>query len=104
MSTRRLMSRSSSAPGGRFSDEHQPPEPAIARRNPYTTVAIISKALSWLIDQGLAQKVSEEDGGTYRALPRFRILVRELSGGELYADVLRLAENDTDIAAQGRAG
>lgn len=75
-----------------------------ARRNPYTTVAIIGKALGWLVDQGLAQKVSDEDGGTYRALPRFRILVRELSGGELYADVLRIAETDTDTAAPGRAG
>jgi hypothetical protein len=75
-----------------------------ARRNSYTTLAIIGKALAWLVDQGLAQKVSDDDGGTYRALPRFRILVRELSGGELYADVLRIAENDTGTAAPERAG
>ena len=75
-----------------------------ARRNSYTTVAIIGKALAWLVDQGLTQKVSDEDGGTYRALPRFRILVRELSGGELYADVLRIAETDPGAAASGRAG
>ena len=77
-----------------------------ARRNSYTTVAIIGKGLGWLVDQGLAQKVSDEDGGTYRALPRFRLLVRELAGGELYADVLALAEadEDPDQAASGRAG
>ena len=76
-----------------------------ARRNSYTTVAIIGKALAWLVEQGLAQKVSDDDGGTYRALPRFRILVRELSGGELYGDVLRIAEMDgRDEAATGRAG
>jgi hypothetical protein len=75
-----------------------------ARRNSYTTVAIVAKALAWLVDQGLTQKVSEEEGGTYRALPRFRILVRELSGGELYADVLRIAETEPDEqAATGRA-
>jgi hypothetical protein len=75
-----------------------------ARRNPYTTVAVITKALGWLVDQGLAQKVSDDDGGTYRALPRFRILVRELSGGELYADVLRIAEDTPGMGAAGRAG
>jgi hypothetical protein len=63
-----------------------------ARRNSYTTVGIIGKGLGWLADQGLAQKVSDEDGGTYRALPRFRVLVRELAGGQLYADVLAMAE------------
>lgn len=76
-----------------------------ARRNSYTTVAIIGKALAWLADNGLAQKVSDENGGTYRALPRFRVLVRELSGGELYSDVLRIGETDDgDAAAPGRAG
>lgn len=76
-----------------------------ARRNSYTTVAIVAKALTWLVDQGLTQKVSEDEGGTYRALPRFRILVRELSGGELYADVLRLDETGRGEApATGRAG
>lgn len=76
-----------------------------ARRNSYTTIAIIGKALAWLVDNGLAQKVSDDDGGTYRALPRFRILVRELSGGELYRDILRIAETDGhDEASAGRAG
>lgn len=76
-----------------------------ARRNSYTTVAIIAKELAWLVDQGLAQKVSEDEGGTFRALPRFRILVRELSGGELYADVLRMAETERDDEREtGRAG
>lgn len=76
-----------------------------ARRNSYTTVAIIGKALAWLADNGLAQKVSDEDGGTYRALPRFRVLVRALSGGELYSNVLRIGEtDDDDSAVPGRAG
>ncbi len=63
------------------------------RSNSYTTTAIIGKALGWLADQGLAQKVTDEDGGSYRALPRFRVLVRALAGSELYADVLALAES-----------
>lgn len=77
------------------------------RQNSHTTTAIIGKALAWLVDQGLAQKVSDGEGGTFRALPRFRILVRELAGGALYADVLALAETDdpaTTTAAEGKAG
>lgn len=61
------------------------------RRSARTTPGIVSRALDWMADQGLADKVSDAEGGTFRARARLRVLVRELAAGELYAEVLRLA-------------
>lgn len=54
------------------------------RRTAYTTAGMIAFALQSLADQGLMQKESDEDGGTWRALDRYRVQVRELAATEAW--------------------
>ncbi|MGH8904449.1 MAG: hypothetical protein ACRDYA_22895 [Egibacteraceae bacterium] len=54
------------------------------RMGPNTTGGMIKYALEHLADGGFAQKISDADGGTYRALNRYRVEVRELAANEAY--------------------
>jgi hypothetical protein len=60
------------------------------RRSSHTTLAIVVRALAWMVDQGLLDKVNEDDGGVYRTRPRLRVLVREVAGTTIYESLLDL--------------
>jgi hypothetical protein len=60
------------------------------RRSSRTTSAIVARALAWMADQGLMDKVGDDDGGTYRSRPRLRVLVQEVAGAAVYEEVVRL--------------
>lgn len=62
------------------------------RRSSRTTGAIVSRALEWMVDQGLLDKRSDDEGGTFIARPRLRLLVREAAGTAVYAELLRLSQ------------
>lgn len=64
------------------------------RRSSRTTGAIVSRALEWMVEQGLLDKRSDDEGGTFIARPRLRLLVREVAGTAIYAELLRFAEPD----------
>lgn len=49
-----------------------------------TTTRMIAYAMESLADHGLFEKESDEDGGTYRALSRYRVQVRELAASEAW--------------------
>jgi len=71
------------------------------RRSARTTAAIVARTLEWMVAQGLLEQKSDEEGGTYQARPRLRLLVRAVAGGDLYAEVVRLGtglagSNDND--------
>jgi len=61
------------------------------RRSPRTTGAIVSRALEWMVDQGLLDKRSDDEGGTFIARPRLRLLVRQVAGTAIYTELVRLA-------------
>lgn len=67
------------------------------RLSSQTTSAVVTRALGWMADQGLLDKVSDEEGGTYRARPRLRLLVREVAADQLYEQVVAL-ERDVETA------
>lgn len=54
------------------------------RRGARTTAGMVAHALESLADQGLLQHESEADGGTYRALDRYRVQVRELAATQAW--------------------
>jgi hypothetical protein len=54
------------------------------RRAPKSTQGIIGHALETLADQGFLRRVSDAEGGTYQALARYRIQVREMAAHEGY--------------------
>jgi len=64
------------------------------RRSSRTTGAIVSRALEWMVDQGLLDRRSDNEGGTFVARPRLRLLVREVAGTAVYTELLRFAERD----------
>lgn len=68
------------------------------RRSYRTTSAIVARALGWMVDQGLMDKVSDDDGGVYRSRPRLRSLVREVAGTAVYEEVLHLTADPGEEA------
>ncbi len=70
------------------------------RRSSQTTAALVSRALGWMADQGLLDKASDDDGGTYRARPRLRMLVREVADEHLYREVLALDASADDVPSE----
>lgn len=66
------------------------------RLSPRTTSAIVSRALGWMVEQGLLEKANDDHGGTYRSRPRLRVLVRELAGSAVYEEVLALSDEVGD--------
>lgn len=54
------------------------------RRATRSTQGIIAHALETLADQGFLRRISDAEAGTYQALARYRIQVRELAAHEGY--------------------
>jgi hypothetical protein len=52
---------------------------ASGRRSTRTTQGIIKQALERLADHGLLRRAGKDGGGTYQALRRYRVQVRELA-------------------------
>ncbi|MPZ87777.1 MAG: hypothetical protein GEU81_06825 [Nitriliruptorales bacterium] len=74
-----------------------------------TTGGMIKHAMERLTDQGLLQRISDAEGGTYRALHRYRVGVRELAATEAYRTLAGAAGDDVPAeagaaAAGGAAG
>lgn len=65
------------------------------RRSSRTTSALVARTLGWMVDQGHLDKASDDGGGTFRTRPRLRLLVREVAGSQVYADVLALTEQSS---------
>lgn len=59
------------------------------RRVASSTIGMVGKALTFLADQGMLVKRSEEDGGTYATTSRYRIQVAE-AGSRMFAELLSL--------------
>jgi hypothetical protein len=53
------------------------------RRASKTTQALIAASLERLAEAGLLRRVNDKGGGTYHALRRYRVQVRELAGHEV---------------------
>lgn len=49
-----------------------------------TTSAMVRFALERLAEQGMLTRTSDAEGGTYQALQRYRVEVRELAAGQAY--------------------
>jgi hypothetical protein len=79
-------------------------ETSDGRAGPSTTGGMIKHAMERLTDQGLMQRVSDADGGTYRALHRYRVGVRELAATEAYRTLAGVTEPATAGAATGPPG
>jgi hypothetical protein len=54
-----------------------------------STIGIVSKTLTFLADQGLLHKQSDERGGTFRTTPRYRAQIRE-AGVVMFGELLTL--------------
>jgi hypothetical protein len=74
------------------------------RRSPRTTTALVARALEWMVEQGLLDQVNDDEGGTYRARPRLRVLVREAAATAVYETVVRLAAGSDDTDRTGDTG
>ena len=61
-----------------------------ARRLSGSTTGIIGKAVSFLVDSGFLQKISDDSGGTYRTTARYQLQVRELAASAAMAELLEL--------------
>ena len=66
------------------------------RAHQSSTLQFASKALGWLDGQGCMRRVSDDRGGTYQATDRYRILVRDFAGSDLYAELS--ARNEKMVA------
>jgi len=60
---------------------------ADGRSHPRTTRRWVEVAFEWLVEHGLAQRVSDAGGGTYRLTRRHRTLVREVTSQRLIAAI-----------------
>ncbi|RAG83087.1 hypothetical protein DN069_24280 [Streptacidiphilus pinicola] len=61
-----------------------------ARRLAGSTIGIVGKAVSFLVDSGFLQKTSDDSGGTYRTTARYQLQVRDMAGGAAMAELLAL--------------
>jgi hypothetical protein len=69
-----------------------------------TTGGMIKHAMERLTEQGLMQKISDAEGGTYRALHRYRVGIRELAATEAYRTLAGATVAAAAGAASGPAG
>jgi hypothetical protein len=60
-----------------------------------TTQQAISRALGWLVDQGMMTRVSDDDAGTFRSTERYRIQVKHLAAHNAWVE-LRCTMDDRD--------
>jgi hypothetical protein len=68
-----------------------------------TTVGIVKYACERLVTAGMATRVSDRDGGTYRLLSRYRIGVRELAATRTYHVLMQALSDDRAAAADADA-
>jgi hypothetical protein len=61
-----------------------------ARRLAGSTIGIVGKAVSFLVDSGFLQKTSDDSGGTYRTTTRYQLQVRDMAGSAAMAELLAL--------------
>jgi hypothetical protein len=61
-----------------------------ARRLAGSTIGIVGKAVSFLVDSGFLQKTSDDSGGTYRTTARYQLQVRDMAGSAAMAELLAL--------------
>ncbi|AXI81120.1 hypothetical protein [Peterkaempfera bronchialis] len=61
-----------------------------ARRLSGSTIGIVGKAVSFLVESGFLQKASDDSGGTYRTTARYQLQVRDLAGSAAMAELLDL--------------
>ncbi|MEY9845891.1 hypothetical protein ABH940_002974 [Streptacidiphilus sp. BW17] len=61
-----------------------------ARRLAGSTIGIVGKAVSFLVDSGFLQKTSDDSGGTYRTTARYQLQVRDLAGSAAMEELLAL--------------
>jgi hypothetical protein len=59
------------------------------RRVASSTIGMVAKALTFLADQGMLTRRSDDDGGTYATTSRFRVQVAE-AGSRMFAELLAL--------------
>ncbi|MGQ7311092.1 hypothetical protein ACUOFU_05240 [Microbacterium arabinogalactanolyticum] len=59
------------------------------RRVYSSTIGMVSKALTFLADQGMLTRRSDDDGGTYATTSRYRVQVGE-AGRRMFAELLSL--------------
>lgn len=75
-------------------------ETADGRAGVSTTTAMVRYAMERLSEQGMLMRTSDAEGGTYRALQRYRVEVRELAATQAY----RLLAAASAPAAAGTGG
>ncbi|MEZ0066471.1 hypothetical protein ABIA32_002481 [Streptacidiphilus sp. MAP12-20] len=61
-----------------------------ARRLAGSTIGIVGKAVSFLVDSGFLQKTSDDAGGTFRTTARYQLQVRDLAGSAAMGELLAL--------------
>ncbi|MEY9872411.1 hypothetical protein ABH931_001887 [Streptacidiphilus sp. MAP12-33] len=61
-----------------------------ARRLAGSTIGIVGRAVSFLVDSGFLQKTSDDSGGTYRTTARYQLQVRDMAGSAAMAELLAL--------------
>lgn len=61
-----------------------------ARRLSGSTIGIVGKAVSFLVDSGFLQKTADDGGGTYRTTARYQLQVRDMAGSAAMAELLEL--------------
>jgi hypothetical protein len=59
------------------------------RRVASSTIGMVGKALTFLADQGMLTRRSDDDGGTYATTSRYRVQVAE-AGARMFAELLAL--------------
>ncbi|MDO3395061.1 hypothetical protein QWJ41_04990 [Nocardioides sp. SOB44] len=59
------------------------------RRVASSTIGMVAKALTFLADQGMLTRRSDDDGGTYATTSRYRVQVAE-AGSRMFAELLAL--------------
>lgn len=71
-----------------YSRRHAARETSDGRGHASSTVQMTKRALEWLEAQSLVRKASDDDEGTYQVLGRYRTLVRDLAGHQLFDEIV----------------
>lgn len=61
-----------------------------ARRLSGSTIGIVGRAVSFLVDSGFLQKTADDAGGTYRTTARYQLQIRDLAGSAAMTELLEL--------------
>jgi hypothetical protein len=64
-----------------------------------TTQQAISRALKWLVEQGMMSAVSADGRGTYRSSERYRIQVKQLAAHETWVEMRQTLGSDEQETA-----